>query len=92
MLDMGFEPQIRQIVAHVPPERQTLFFTATWPREVRRLASEFLRDIKRDVRAGVQRACSMQAQEEAPCFEACCIQALFRFPQIVNTSIWIKNR
>ena len=42
MLDMGFEPQIRKIVARIPPARQTLFFTATWPKEVRRLASEFL--------------------------------------------------
>lgn len=44
MLDMGFEPQIRRILAHVPADRQTLFFTATWPPGVRRLASEFLRD------------------------------------------------
>ena len=35
MLDMGFEPQIRKIVAVVPPTRQTLFYTATWPRQVR---------------------------------------------------------
>jgi len=42
MLDMGFEPQIRKVVARCPPSRQTLFFTATWPREVRALASEFL--------------------------------------------------
>ena len=42
MLDMGFEPQIRRIVARCPDQRQTLFFTATWPREVRSLASEFL--------------------------------------------------
>lgn len=42
MLDMGFEPQIRKIVAHLPATRQTLFYTATWPKEVRRLASEFL--------------------------------------------------
>ncbi len=42
MLDMGFEPQIRKVLEFVPAARQTLFFTATWPREVRRLASEFL--------------------------------------------------
>ena len=42
MLDMGFEPQIRRIVQRCPDRRQTLFFTATWPREVRSLASEFL--------------------------------------------------
>ena len=41
-LDMGFEPQIRRIVQRCPDRRQTLFFTATWPREVRSLASEFL--------------------------------------------------
>lgn len=44
MLDMGFEPQIRKIVTQCPEDRQTLFFTATWPVEVRRLASEFLAD------------------------------------------------
>jgi len=42
MLDMGFEPQIRKILAKVPRKRHTLFFTATWPREVRQLASEIL--------------------------------------------------
>ncbi|CAE8611058.1 unnamed protein product, partial [Polarella glacialis] len=42
MLDMGFEPQIRSIIGATPPERQTLLFTATWPKEVRSLASEFL--------------------------------------------------
>jgi ATP-dependent RNA helicase DDX5/DBP2 len=34
MLDMGFEPQIREIVRRVPRRRQTLMFSATWPEEV----------------------------------------------------------
>ena len=42
MLDMGFEPQIRTIIAKLPAKRQTMFFTATWPREVQQLAREFL--------------------------------------------------
>jgi ATP-dependent RNA helicase DDX5/DBP2 len=42
MLDMGFEPQIRQIIELLPPKHQTLMFTATWPREVQKLAREFL--------------------------------------------------
>ncbi|CAM0879821.1 unnamed protein product [Alopecurus aequalis] len=42
MLDMGFEPQIRKIVKQVQPKRQTLMFTATWPREVRKIASDLL--------------------------------------------------
>lgn len=62
MLDMGFEPQIRKIVAQIrvspssayeahlkyycrlivlQPDRQTLMFSATWPKEVRALAADF---------------------------------------------------
>merc|ERR1719473_1554654 len=40
MLDMGFEPQIRKIVGQVRPDRQTCFWSATWPKEVQRLARE----------------------------------------------------
>lgn len=47
MLDMGFEPQIRRIVegADMPLSdiRQTLLFSATFPKEVQRLAQDFLR-------------------------------------------------
>eukprot|EP00871_Galdieria_phlegrea_P004085 jgi/Galph1/4678/GphlegSOOS_G3325.1 len=48
MLDMGFEPQIRRIVeqSDMPPtgERQTLMFSATFPKEIQKLASDFLYD------------------------------------------------
>ena len=42
MLDMGFEPQIQRIVRTIPPQRQTLFFSATWPKEVKQIASQFV--------------------------------------------------
>ena len=42
MLDMGFEPQIRSIVSQVRPDRQTLLWSATWPKEVQGLARDFL--------------------------------------------------
>ncbi|XP_021738320.1 DEAD-box ATP-dependent RNA helicase 37-like [Chenopodium quinoa] len=46
MLDMGFEPQIRKIVEQtdMPPRgvRQTMLFSATFPKEIQRLASDFL--------------------------------------------------
>ncbi|CAN7013584.1 unnamed protein product [Brassica oleracea var. botrytis] len=46
MMDMGFEPQIRKIVEQMdmPPRgvRQTMLFSATFPREIQRLASDFL--------------------------------------------------
>ncbi|GBF95917.1 DEAD box RNA helicase [Raphidocelis subcapitata] len=58
MLDMGFEPQIREIVDHMAatgdapgdaaapprPQRQTLFFSATWPREVQAIARTLCRN------------------------------------------------
>ena len=42
MLDMGFIRDVRKIVAKLPKERQTLFFSATMPAEVSRLAGELL--------------------------------------------------
>jgi len=44
MLDMGFIHDIRAIVAKLPPARQTLFFSATMPREVETLAGQMLRE------------------------------------------------
>lgn len=42
MLDMGFEPQIRKIIEQIRPDRQTAMFSATWPKEVRKLAEDFI--------------------------------------------------
>lgn len=36
MLDMGFEPDIRKIMAKITPGYQMLLFTATWPKKVRK--------------------------------------------------------
>lgn len=44
MLDMGFEPQIRKIIEQIRPDRQVLMWSATWPKEVRNLAEEYLTD------------------------------------------------
>jgi len=44
MLDMGFEPQIRQILSQIRPDRQTLLWSATWPKEVQAIAADYLRD------------------------------------------------
>ncbi len=42
MLDMGFIPDVERIVAMLPKNRQTLFFSATMAPEIRRLADAFL--------------------------------------------------
>ena len=43
MLDMGFLPDVRRILRALPPERQTLLFSATMPQEIESLAHETLR-------------------------------------------------
>ncbi|MBI4967577.1 MAG: DEAD/DEAH box helicase [Rhodospirillales bacterium] len=47
MLDMGFIPDVEKIVGLLPPLRQTLFFSATMPPEIQRLADAFLTHPKR---------------------------------------------
>jgi superfamily II DNA/RNA helicase len=44
MLDMGFIPDVERIVGLLPKTRQTLFFSATMPPEIRRLADAFLKE------------------------------------------------
>lgn len=44
MLDMGFEQQIRKIVSQIRPDRQTMMWSATWPKEIQRLARDFCQE------------------------------------------------
>ncbi len=47
MLDLGFLPQIRRILRQLPKERQTMMFSATFPREIEQLAHQYLRNPQR---------------------------------------------
>ena len=42
MLDMGFLPDIRRVLKHIPPRRQTLFFSATMPQPIVELSRDLL--------------------------------------------------
>jgi len=44
MLDMGFEPQVRKITSQIRPDRQTLMWSATWPKEVKSLARDICKE------------------------------------------------
>ena len=44
MCDMGFLPDVRRILEALPAQRQTLFFSATMPQDIRQLANRFLND------------------------------------------------
>jgi ATP-dependent RNA helicase DDX5/DBP2 len=41
MLDMGFEKQLKNIVSQIRPDRQTLMWSATWPKEVMAISRDF---------------------------------------------------
>merc|ERR1711920_808386 len=43
-LDMGFEPQVRKITSQIRPDRQTLMWSATWPKEVKNLARDICKE------------------------------------------------
>jgi ATP-dependent RNA helicase RhlE len=44
MCDMGFLPDIRKLLKHLPTQRQTLFFSATMPDDIRRLSHDILKN------------------------------------------------
>jgi len=54
MLDMGFLPDVKRILRHVPVRRQTMLFSATFPDEVDKFASQILRSPER-VAIGISR-------------------------------------
>ncbi|TFH35376.1 MAG: DEAD/DEAH box helicase, partial [Anaerolineales bacterium] len=47
MLDMGFLPDIKRIIQYVPAKRQTMLFSATFPKEIEHLAAQTLHDPQR---------------------------------------------
>ena len=47
MLDMGFMPDIKEILSHLPDSRQTMFFSATFPKEIEALTKQFQNNPKR---------------------------------------------
>lgn len=53
MLDMGFAPSIRRILAGLPAKRHTMLFSATFPKEIESIANDYLRD---PARVEVERA------------------------------------
>lgn len=44
MLDMGFAPDVKRVIAKLPPKRQSLLFSATMPRPIMEIADRLLRD------------------------------------------------
>lgn len=77
MFDMGFLPDIRRILTHLPSHRQTLLFSATMPDQIRRLAGEIL---KKPVK--------VQVAQEAPA--ATVRHALYPVARHLKTALLLK--
>src|SRR5919112_1855555 len=97
MLDMGFIPDIERIVKLVPFTRQTLFFSATMPPEIQRLADAFLHN---PVRVEVARAAStaetitqrLVATGREPYEKRATLRDLIRGAQDLKNAIVFCNR
>ncbi len=79
ILDMGFYPQLVEILQHIPKERQTLMFSATMPTSIRRLADMHQRD---PVKVTI-------GQVEEPIAKI--VQETFETPELRKTELLFKH-
>lgn len=77
MFDMGFLPDIRRILKHLPAQRQTLLFSATMPDDVRQLAHDVLHN-----------PVTVQVGEQAPADTVA--HALYPVPQHLKTPLLLR--
>jgi ATP-dependent RNA helicase RhlE len=94
MLDMGFLPDLRRILSHLPPRRQNLLFSATLEEEVVRLARETLHDpVRVEVgrvapASGITHAVYPVAQER----KTRLLQALLRRTTVPSAIVFVRTR
>ena len=77
MLDMGFLPDVKRILQHVPTKRQTMLFSATFPKEIEQLAASTLRNPTR-IAIGLSRPAYTVAH------------ALYSVPQHLKTPLLLE--
>lgn len=77
MLDMGFLPDVKRILRQVPTKRQTMLFSATFPREIEQLAAQTLRSPQRVAVGIIQPAVTVD-------------HTLFPVPQHLKNQLLIK--
>jgi superfamily II DNA/RNA helicase len=97
MLDMGFIPDIERIGKLVPFTRQTLFFTATMPSEIQRIADTFLHnpvrvEVSRPATAATTITQSLVASGREPHEKRDVLRRLIRGAENLNNAIVFCNR
>ena len=96
MLDMGFLPDIKRIMSKLPVRRQSLFFSATMPPAVRKLAGELVRDPVEITIApekpAVEQIDQMAIFAEKPCKDAILMALLAEHPEWTKVMVFAKMR
>jgi ATP-dependent RNA helicase RhlE len=95
MLDLGFLPPIRRIVSHLTTKRQNLFFSATMPNEIGKLADELLRDPARisAARTGTTVDSVKQRVIHVESHNKCALLVkLFGDPQMARTLVFTRTK
>jgi ATP-dependent RNA helicase RhlE len=94
MLDMGFMPDIKRILAKIPKERQTMLFSATMPPEIRRLADEILRDPapSRSTRKSRRRTSSSGRSRSRHSRKVPLLLRLLEHPAMKSVIVFVKRK
>ena len=94
MLDMGFMPQLRRILKHIPTKRQTMMFSATFPAEIEHLAAQTLHHPRR-IALGLSRPVHTVAHAlfpVAPHLKAPLLMALLRQTDTESVLIFTRTK
>jgi ATP-dependent RNA helicase RhlE len=95
MLDMGFLPEIRKILRHLPARRQTLFFSATMPPPIRQLAGEMLHNpvvIERERQGGPPTGITQAAYPVPQELKSSLLVALLRRGDMTQALVFTRTK
>ncbi|KAK1696601.1 hypothetical protein QYE76_013298 [Lolium multiflorum] len=80
MLGIGFEPQTRKIVDEIPRSRQTLMYTANWPKEVTKISGDLSRD---PIQINIGNIDELAANNPSHSMQRC-------FHQWISNAVWSR--
>jgi ATP-dependent RNA helicase RhlE len=95
MLDMGFLPDIRRVLRHVPRKRQTLFFSATMPPPIAELTREMLHDpvtINLERRAAPATGITQAIYPVAQALKARLLLTLLQSPDVNDALVFTRTK
>jgi ATP-dependent RNA helicase RhlE len=95
MLDMGFLPDIRRVLRHIPRKRQTLFFSATMPPPIAELTREMLHDpvtINLERRSAPATGITQAVYPAEQSVKAPLLLALLKNPEIQDALVFTRTK